>query len=70
MKMDQSSRLRYGQKVGMTGKMELEKLPKCWGDRELKEDVGSFMGLSNGQIEMLNDSIWPEKAKIRMDRRV
>ena len=44
----------------MTGKMELEKLPRFRAARESEMDVGRFlMGLSDRQIEeMLNDSLW------------
>ena len=31
-------------KVGMIGRTELEKLPRCWGGRNSEEDVGNSLG--------------------------
>ena len=45
----------------MTGKMELEKFPRCWAERELEKDVGSVFGIPDRQIEeMLNDIVYGE----------
>ena len=34
----------YGEQKVMIGRMELEKLPRCWGGRDLEEDVGISLG--------------------------
>ena len=35
---------KYGEKVVMIGRMESEKLPRCWGGRDLEEEVGISLG--------------------------
>ena len=34
---------KHEQKVGMIGRMELEKLPRCWGGRELERTWEVFL---------------------------